>query len=237
MRSFAKWILRLILIVITGLSLILLLNSEISIKTNNTPGLAKSMIEMSAGNTEESRAALKIAGESGALDAMLNGLPRKTQLQFSYLDIYQLAGKYQEQGRLSASDLGLTSSSEIENAASQYLVQGINRQLDEDPAFVRTACTIYRFAIWIIVLLYLLAAVLLLFGRGGVTLPLLLGDLASFGGLLFLRHQMQSTLRAQVYSGISVSLISAAWLGFILGIVVALVWPFVKNWGRRKRAS
>lgn len=236
MKRIFNYLLRLILILASFLAMILLLNSPVQVKINNAPGFAKKIIRQAtfkSGN-ENLKAANNLLSASGIEDQLLSELPHNLHFQFSYWNLYQLSQKYEKQGELTAADLGLNSNNELVSATGRAITQQVNKELENNQEEIRNDIKIYQFAIWLIILLFALAVLLLLFNRRGASLPLFLGSLLSFAGLDIFCQQLQPILQANLYSGITVSINELAWLGLGIGLFVAIIWPFVRRSFSRK---
>lgn len=236
MKKFFNYFLRIVLVAASFLSLVLLLNSPVQVVVNNPPAFAKELIHklVKENGNETALAAAEVMSATGTEDKILSELPPKLCLQFSYWNIYQLAQTYTQKGSLTSSDLNLDSSNEVANAAGRMVTRQINHELSTNSETVKNGAAIYKFAIWTIILLYLLAALLFIFGRSTASLALLLGNIISFGGLALISSQLQQALRTGLYQGIDVNLSMLAWLGLSIGMISAIVWPFFKRSFNRK---
>ena len=154
-------------------------------------------------------------------------MPKKYKIEMSYADLYRLCEKYNEKGELSTKDLGLTSKTKLEEIINDYLIKQINNKLDEKSEEISHVITIYEYSIFGVGLLFLLAAILIIFGRALASIPLAIAALGSFAALWIFSNEAMTSLQSRVYSGILVTLSSNIWLGLIIGLGTAIVWPFL----------
>lgn len=100
--------------------------------------------------------------------------------------MYRLSTKYDETGKITPSDLNLENSNRLEEVVNQFIVKEINQKLKEDSKQVYHIISIYRYSIFIIVLLYTLGALLIIFGKYWASIPIIIatGDRLAFYGIL-----------------------------------------------------
>ena len=75
--------------------------------------------------------------------------------------------------------------------------------------------------------LFLLAAILIIFGRAWAWLPLAVATIGSFVALWLAANETTTLLQSHVYSGINVTLSSGVWLGLVVGLITSIVWPIL----------
>lgn len=107
------------------------------------------------------------------------------------------------------------------------MVKQINHNLKERSDEVYHAITIYEYSIFIVALLFLLAAILILFGRASAAIPLFIATMGSFMALWIAANEVMTTLQDNVYSGIIVTLSQGIWIGLGIGIITAIIWPML----------
>lgn len=95
--------------------------------------------------------------------------------------------------------------------------------------------TIYEYSIFAVALLFLLAAILILFGRSSASIPLALATIASFVALWLASNEAMTALQSRVYSGILVTLSQEIWVGLTVGIITAIIWPVINRLTKRKK--
>jgi hypothetical protein len=231
MKRVLNWIFKILLLVITLASLALLFSSRISIKVDNTSALAKSALQQAAAASQDSdvKIAATLMTKTDLADGILKKLPQKLRWQFSYLDLYQVAENYQQNGKVTSADLGFSQNNEYEQLVGQLLAKNINQQLESKQAEVAQAVSIYRIAFWLIIIIYVLAMVLILFGRRGASLLLLLASVAAYAGLSLATAYLNNAISASTLSGISVSLSSMAMTGLVLALIVVIANPFLRR--------
>lgn len=164
---------------------------------------------------------------SGLEQTLLNQLPKKYKIEMSYADLYKLCEKYNEKGKITTKDLKLTSKTKLEEIINEYMVKQINHNLKERSDEVYHAITIYEYSIFIVALLFLLAAILILFGRASASIPLFIATMGSFMALWIAANEVMTTLQDNVYSGIIVTLSQGIWIGLGIGIITAIIWPML----------
>ena len=75
--------------------------------------------------------------------------------------------------------------------------------------------------------MFLLAAILILFGRASAAIPLFIATMGSFMALWIAANEVMTTLQDNVYSGIIVTLSQGIWIGLGIGIITAIIWPML----------
>ena len=220
MKSIGNILLRLIMVACTALSFFLLLTSNVSLKINDTQAMGKEVINRVVQESDNSnlKIGVKLLEDTGLEQTLLEQLPKKYKIEMSYADLYRLCEKYNEKGELSTKDLGLTSKTKLKQ---------INNKLDEKSEEISHVITIYEYSIFGVGLLFLLAAILIIFGRALASIPLAIAALGSFAALWIFSNEAMTSLQSRVYSGILVTLSSNIWLGLIIGLGTAIVWPFL----------
>lgn len=157
-------ILRVTSVLLVVLSAYLMLTSNIQLRINNTHAMTKHIVRevvQDSDNTELGLAT-NFLEATGLEDELLKSFPKKYHLDLSYADLYKLSTKYDETGELTAKDFNLSSNNRLGQIVNQYIVKEINRQLKEDSREVYHVITIYRYSIFVVILIYLLAALLMI---------------------------------------------------------------------------
>lgn len=235
MKKYVPIILKIIISFLVVLSLYFLLLSPTTLKINNTHQMAKTIIHrvVSESGNDDLKTSVKMVEDSGLEDFLLTDLPKKYSIDFSYADVYHMSSKYDEKGKLTADDIGLESKNTLTKVINNFLVKEINHKLSEEATQVYHIISIYRYSLFLIILLYLLAIVLILFDRFSASVPLLLGSLGSFGALWYFVNESNSSLQNRVYSGITVQMNLGIYFGLVLGVIIAIGWPFLLKWIRK----
>ncbi|GAA3636772.1 hypothetical protein GCM10022297_14180 [Lactobacillus hamsteri] len=230
-----KWIIRVVAAIMTFVSLYLLLLSPTTLKINNTHQMAKNIIHrvVSESGNNELKMGIKMVEDSGLEDILLQDLPKKYKINFSYADVYHLSSKYDEKGKITAKDLNLKSDNNLTKVINSFLIKEINNKLDEESTQVYHIISIYRYSLVVIVLLYILAAVLLLFGRYSASIPLLIGSIGTFGALWYFVTETSNEIHSKIYEGISINISDGVFLGLAISIIIACVWPFLLKYLRK----
>ncbi len=229
MNNIKKIILRVVLVICTAISFFFLLTSTISLKINDTRAMGKEVIERVVQDTDNPnlKTGVQFLEASGLEQTLLNQLPKKYKIEMSYADLYKLCEKYNEKGKITTKDLKLTSKTKLEEIINEYMVKQINHNLKERSDEVYHAITIYEYSIFIVALLFLLAAILILFGRASASIPLFIATMGSFMALWIAANEVMTTLQDNVYSGIIVILSQGIWIGLGIGIITAIIWPML----------
>lgn len=229
MNNIKKIILRVVLVICTAISFFFLLTSTISLKINDTRAMGKEVIERVVQDADNPnlKTGVQFLEASGLEQTLLNQLPKKYKIEMSYADLYKLCEKYNEKGKITTKDLKLTSKTKLEEIINEYMVKQINHNLKERSDEVYHAITIYEYSIFIVALLFLLAAILILFGRASAAIPLFIATMGSFMALWIAANEVMTTLQDNVYSGIIVTLSQGIWIGLGIGIITAIIWPML----------
>lgn len=229
MRKIWMIILRAVSLLLVALSAYLMLTSNVQMRINNTHAMTKHIVRevVQDSNNTELGLATNFLEVSGLEDELLKSFPKKYHLDLSYADLYKLSTKYDETGELTAKDFNLTSNNRLGQIVNQYIVKEINRQLKEESKEVYHVITIYRYSIFIVILIYVLVGILMIFGKYWASIPLLIATICSFGVLWYFTGEATHALQEQVYHGIFVHMSQGIWLGLIIGILVAVVWPIL----------
>ena len=229
MNNIKKIILRVVLVICTAISFFFLLTSTISLKINDTRAMGKEVIERVVQDTDNPnlKTGVQFLEASGLEQTLLNQLPKKYKIEMSYAEVYKLCEKYNEKGKITTKDLKLTSKTKLEEIINEYMVKQINHNLKERSDEVYHAITIYEYSIFIVALLFLLAAILILFGRASAAIPLFIATMGSFMALWIAANEVMTTLQDNVYSGIIVTLSQGIWIGLGIGIITAIIWPML----------
>ncbi|EFG55318.1 hypothetical protein LA664_04570 [Lactobacillus amylolyticus] len=237
--KYGSRIIRLVAILLAGLSLYFLLLSSATIKIDNTHEMARTVINRSFSKSEDAeiKSGVEIVKESGLEDLLISGLPKHVNLKFSYADVYHLTSVYDDKGKVSTGDLGLKAKNRLEDVINRFIVEAINAKLREESRQVHHLISIYRYSIFVIILLYILSTVLMWLKRYTASIPLLLGSIISFGALWYFCNEANNELQSTVYKGISIQLEAGIWTGLIIGIVLAIAWLFLLKWIKRNDAS
>lgn len=220
---------RVLMIVCTTVSFFLLLTSVISLKINDTQAMGKAVINRVVADSDNPnlKAGVKFLEASGLEQTLLKQLPKKYKVEMSYADLYQVCEKYNGNGKLTPNDLNLSSKTRLEEIINEYMVKQINHKLKEKSNEVYHAISIYEYSIFVVALLFLLAAILIIFGRASALLPLAIATIGSFMALWIAANDITTILQANVYSGIRVTLSQGVWIGLVVGLATTVIWPIL----------
>ena len=199
-----KIILRVLMVICTAVSFFLLLTSVISLKINDTQAMGKAVINRVVADSDNPnlKDGVRFLEVSGLEQTLLKQLPKKYQVEMSYADLYRACEKYNEQGKLTPKDLNLSSKTKLEEI-------------------------IYEYSIFVVALLFLLAAILIAFGRASASVPLAIASVGSFMALWIAANDITTVLQANVYSGLRVTLSQGVWIGLIVGLATTILWPIL----------
>ena len=229
MKKFASILFRVIFTAAVCISGFLLLESPITINVQNVRGMAQKVIKKSVNDTGDSRlkGTLKLAKDFGVEDKILEQLPKKYHHDMSYVSLYNLGVTYQENGEVSAKNLSFPENNEVQKAVSNLLLNKINNGLAENKDKVNQSISIFHYCLFATILVFILAALLMLFGKYWASIILLVASIGSFGALQFLANQLVQWLQNNVVSGISLTTSPILWSGLALGIIAAIIWPLI----------
>lgn len=224
-----KIILRVLMVICTAVYFFLLLTSVISLKINDTQAMGKAVINRVVANSDNPnlKDGVRFLEVSGLEQTLLKQLPKKYQVEMSYADLYRACEKYNEQGKLTPKDLNLSSKTKLEEIINEYIVKQINHKLKEKSDEVYHAISIYEYSIFVVALLFLLAAILIAFGRASASVPLAIASVGSFMALWIAANDITTVLQANVYSGLRVTLSQGVWIGLIVGLATTILWPIL----------
>lgn len=229
MKNMKKIILRVLMVICTAVSFFLLLTSVISLKINDTQAMGKAVINRVVADSDNPnlKDGVRFLEVSGLEQTLLKQLPKKYQVEMSYADLYRACEKYNEQCKLTPKDLNLSSKTKLEEIINEYMVKQINHKLKEKSDEVYHAISIYEYSIFVVALLFLLAAILIAFGRASASVPLAIASVGSFMALWIAANDITTVLQANVYSGLRVTLSQGVWIGLIVGLATTILWPIL----------
>ena len=229
MKNMKKIILRVLMVICTVVSFFLLLTSVISLKINDTQAMGKAVINRVVADSDNPnlKDGVRFLEASGLEQTLLKQLPKKHQVEMSYADLYRACEKYNEQDKLTPKDLNLSSKTKLEEIINEYMVKQINHKLKEKSDEVYHAISIYEYSIFAVALLFLLAAILIAFGRASASVPLAIASVGSFMALWIAANDITTVLQANVYSGLRVTLSQGVWIGLIFGLATTILWPIL----------
>ena len=237
MKKFASILFRVIFTAVVCISGFLLLESPITINVQNVRSMAQKVIKKSVNDTGDSRlkGTLKLAKDFGVEDKILEQLPKKYHKDMSYVSLYNLGVTYQENGEVSAKNLSFPENNEVQKAVSNLLLNKINNGLAENKDKVNQSISIFHYCLFATILVFILAALLMLFGKYWASIILLIAAIGSFGALQFLANQLVQWLESNVVSGISLTTSPILWAGLALGIIAAIIWPLILKLTKKRQ--
>ena len=224
-----SWPTRLLAVVATLLVVYLMTTGLAVVKVNQTHQLAENVIKEVKHSTHSDtlKLGIEVMEATGVERAYIASLPKQVSLGFSLGDLYRLSVRYDQNGRISQQDLGLTHRNDLQRILNQVLVLELNRSIENDRSTAYHALNAYRYSFVFLLVLYLLAMVLFLLGRKIAVLPLLLATGGYFSALCYFQtsfnqsvhhtflQPMQVFLQPQVYLSLSLSVIlGVSWFGW-----------------------
>ncbi|WEV37599.1 hypothetical protein [Lactobacillus sp. ESL0677] len=224
MRKIFAWIVRVIMVIVIGTSGYLMLKSPVTVGVPDVRQVAHVALNKSATN-DELRASLKLAQKTGLENKILRQLPEQYRYDLSYSHLYNLGVTYEANGELTAKNLHIPQTNNVQKVFSNYLIKALNQQLQRDDKQLEQVITIFHCVILVILLAFLLAALMVVFGKYGAALVLLLAAIGSFGMLQYCAGQLAQNLRVQLAVNISLVTSEELWLALWLGIGGAIIWP------------
>lgn len=220
-------LLRAVFIVVIFACGYLTLKSPVTVNVTNVHEMARTVINQNATTSGSTtlKDALKLAQSAGLEDKVLDQLPKQYHHDLSYMGLYNLSVTYEANGELTAKNLSLPQDNQTEKAVNHIILRDINHELATNNKQVEQVINIFHYVILVIILGFVLAALLVLFGKYGASIALLLTALGSFGILQYFTGQLVINLRGAIYSGIGFTTSTMLWTGLGLGVVIAILWP------------
>lgn len=236
MRKFTSILLRL---VFTGLVLVsgfLLLKSPVTVNVQNVRSMAKVVIKKNVDKTGDSnlKGTLRLAKDFGVEDKIVDQLPKRYQNNLSYESLYNLSVNYQANGQIIAKNLNLPENNQVQKAFNYIVLDKINSNLEKNSKAVNDTINIFHYFVFAVILIFVLAALLVLFGKFWATIILLIASVGSFGVLQFYTNQIIQVLQKELYRGISLTTSTELWSGLAIGIIAAIAWPLILKLTKKK---
>lgn len=227
MRRFASIILRIMFIAFIGAAGLLLFKSPATVNVQNVPKMARAVIKKDVDKSGDAnlKGSLQLAKDFGVEGKILKQLPAKYQRDLSYVDLYNLSVSYQENGQLTAKNLQLPEKNEVQKAVNYIILERVNKGLSRNSKQVNDSINIFHYFLFGAILIFVLAALLVLFGKYWASIALLIAAVGSFGALQYYLNQFVQYMQSELGQGISLTTSSMLWLGLAISIVVAIVWP------------
>lgn len=232
-------LIRLLITLLACTSLYFLLLGPTKVNIDDTHEMATTIIDRVARESDNNqiKLGLNLIKKSGLEKILIANLPRSYHAEFSYADVYHLTTTYDEKGKISSSDLGLKANNQLETVINEYLIAEINYKLEEEADQVYHLISIYRYSIFAIILLYLLAIALIWLKRSSASIPILIGSLITFGALWFFSNEMSLELQNKIYRGIKINISPEIWIGLLISIIIGICWPVLVNIIKRNDAK
>ncbi|WEV39177.1 hypothetical protein OZX58_02770 [Lactobacillus sp. ESL0680] len=227
MKKVVRMLLRAVFIVVIFVCGYLTLKSPVTVNVTNVHELARTVINQNAtaSGSTTLKDALKLAQSAGLEDKVLDQLPKQYHHDLSYMGLYNLSVTYEANGEVTARNLSLPQNNQTEKAVNHIILQNINHELAANNKQVEQVINIFHYVILVIILGFVLAILLVLFGKYGASIALLLTTLGSFGILQYSTGQLVMSLRDAVYRGIDFTTSTMLWTGLGLGVIAAILWP------------
>ena len=135
---------------------------------------------------------------------------------------------------MTAKSLSFPENNDVQKAVSKLLLNKINDGLKENQNQVNQSITIFHYCFFAAILIFILSALLILFGKYWAAIILLIASVGSFGALQFLANQLVQWLESNVAQGISLTVSPVLWAGLAVGVITALIWPLVLKLTKKK---
>lgn len=207
----------------------LLLKSPVTVNVQNVRSMAKAVIKKNVDKTEDSnlKGALRLAKDFGLEDQIIDQLPKSYQNDLSYESLYNLSINYQSNGQVTAKSLNLTEKNQIQKAFNYIVLDKINKDIEENSKKISNTINIFHYIVFTSILIFILTALLTLFGKYWSSITLLFVSVGLFGALQFYTNQIVQTLQTELYKGIFLTTSTELWIGLAIAIITAFIWPLV----------
>ncbi len=228
-----SWILRMIVIFCTLITMGLTLTAPITMKVS-TPGLVKSVVNKAVkeSDNQDVQNGLQLFQALGVEDVILSSLPKQLKIETSYYNFYKFSNEYQKEGKLTAKQVGLSNKTDQEKIINDLVLKFANNKLDEEKETINQGISYFKILFFAIVILYFLAIALIIFNKRIAFIPLLLGSVGAYAVSGFGASQLQSELQSTIYSGFKISLGSGFSLSVILAIILSIIWFAIAGLGK-----
>lgn len=229
MKKFTSIFLRLIFAALICLSGLFLFEGVATINVQNVPKMAKTVIDKNVNKTGDAnlKGSLQLAKDFGVEDKIFEQLPKKYHRDLSYINLYNLSVSYQENGEVTAQNLNLSEKNQVQKAVNYVILDRLNKELKNNGKQVNDTINVFHYFFFAVILLFAIAALLVLFGSSWASIVLLIASVGSFGVLQYYLNQLTQNLQTELYHGISVTTSSVLWLGLAMGLVLTFIWPVV----------
>lgn len=215
----------------------LTLSSTISMQVS-TKGIVEEAINKTAneyglGNVVKS--SWGILNTLGIEDQIFDQLPKKLKINTSYLNLYNLTNDYQKNGEISASQLGMPYDTDQQKTISDLVTKYLNDALEQNKKEINQGISYYKMIFYTIVGLYLIAIILVLFGRRFGVIPFLLSSLGGYALISFTTTQLQTEVQAEIYKGITVTMANGFNTSVVLALIIAIIWYWITSIEKRNK--
>lgn len=215
---------KIVYIILAVISLGLILNSPVTFEIRQVKHFVREEISQNLSKSDTSLGlAVNAAEDSGLVDVIVSQLPDRVSTSESYFSFYKLVSKYRVKKEITKADLHLHGKNKVQNFLNDLIVYLINDELHVHDEQIHQMGIVYQSAILIVAVLYLLAIALIIFDKNFSWLPLLVGSVASFGGLIYFVRCATSIAQNEVYSKMNFYVAWSSWAGFILAIILIAV--------------
>lgn len=227
---------RLFFVLFVGITAYLMFTSTVRVNVHDTHEIAREVVRRAANESKnkELKNSVKIIQKSGLDNELLKSLPKSYHRNFSYVTLYDLSVSYQQNGELTAKNLGLHSDNRLEKLVNYFMVKEINQELKGNSKEVNHAINLFHYFMFGVALCFILAVLLILFGKYWVSLALLIATSGGFFFLQYFANGAVNRLESQLYTEMSLTTSNYLWFSLIIGIVITIVWPICLAVGRNK---
>lgn len=139
---------RLFFVLFVGITAYLMFTSTVRVNVHDTHEIAREVVRRAANESKnkELKNSVKIVQKSGLDNELLKSLPKSYHRNFSYVTLYDLSVSYQQNGELTAKNLGLHSDNRLEKLVNYFMVKEINQELKGNSKEVNHAINLFHYA-------------------------------------------------------------------------------------------
>lgn len=235
LRKLNSWVIKVIAVVGVIISAMLTINGSITM-SSSTSGLINSALSKAAAQSGNSnvQTGVQLFQSLGLDNAVLSQLPKKIEVKTSLSSFNNTTKSFQQNGQITANDLGLKNNTDQEKIINDLLMKLINDQLSKYQTQVRQYAQYYRIAYYVILLIYIVAIFMILTSNRGAIIPLLIASVGSYELLQSASLKAMDALHQSVYSGIKITLGGEFLTSVTISIIISIAWLFLAKVGKNK---
>ncbi|MBP2057765.1 hypothetical protein J2Z60_000937 [Lactobacillus colini] len=237
-KKLNTWIIKIIIIIGVIIATFFTVHSSITM-SSSTSGLVNSALNKAAAQSGNSnvRTGVQLFQALGLDNAILNQLPKKIEIKTSLSKFNATTSSFQQNGQIGINDLGLKNDTDQEKIINDFLIKIANDQLDKYENQINKYAQYYRLLYYVILLLYIIATLMILFGIRSAIIPILIASVGSYELMQLGSMQLTSVLHKLIYSGIKIDLDSGFLISITISIIVSIFWLFGAKIGKKKKSS